>query len=87
MQIEKSIDSVPGIRTRGRRIVGEDKTMFTELLGTEFSKVSDTDIDTTYDPRYEFSRGPTTAPSTVNTVNAELKKYFKDLLQNRINLR
>ena len=64
--------------------MGEDKTMFTELLGTEFSKVSDTDIDTTYDPRYEFSRGPTTAPSTVNTVNTELKKYFKDLSRIKI---
>jgi len=42
--------------------MGEDKTMFTELLGTEFSKVSDTDIDTTPDDRYVFrtvTRGPT----------------------------
>ena len=42
--------------------MGEDKTMFTELLGTEFSKVSDADIDTTPDDRYVFrtvTRGPT----------------------------
>ena len=34
--------------------------------------------------KIEFSRGPTTAPSTVNTVNAELKKYFKDLTRIKI---
>ena len=31
-----------------------------------------------------FSRGPTTDPSTVNTVNTELKKYFKDLSRIKI---
>jgi len=31
-----------------------------------------------------FSRGPTTDPSTVNTVSTELKKYFKDLSRIKI---
>ena len=31
-----------------------------------------------------FLAAPTTAPSTVNTVNAELKKYFKDLTRIKI---
>ena len=35
-------------------------------------------------PKVAFSRGPTASPSTVNTVNTELKKYFKDLTRIKI---
>ena len=52
--------------------MGEDKTMFTELMGTEFSKVSDADIDTTYDPRYEFSRGAAKNGLSVDGLQKEI---------------
>jgi hypothetical protein len=35
-------------------------------------------------PKVAFSRGPTASPSTVNTINTELKKYFKDLTRIKI---
>lgn len=50
--------------------MGEDKTMFTELLGTEFSKVSDEDIDTTPDDRYVF-RTVTRGPTSLQTAQVE----------------
>jgi phage shock protein A len=60
------------------QIVPYSSEDFTQLSGTEFSKVSDEDIDTTYDPRYEFSRGTPVQGLTTTELRSELRKAVGD---------
>jgi hypothetical protein len=50
--------------------MGEDKTMFTQLIGTEMSGVTDADIDTGFDDRYVF-RTVTRGPTSLQTAQVE----------------
>jgi phage shock protein A len=50
--------------------MGEDKTMFTQLIGTEMSGVTDEDIDTGFDDRYVF-RTVTRGPTSLQTAQVE----------------
>ena len=58
--------------------MGEDKTMFTQLIGTDLSDVTESDIDTGYDDRYEFSRGTPVQGMTTTELRNELRRAVGD---------
>jgi len=68
-------------KPRGRRRKATEEDVYGEATRTE-GAVEDVYFDE--QGGLDFSRGPTTTPSTVNTVNTELKKYFKDLTRIKI---
>jgi hypothetical protein len=68
-------------KPRGRRRKATEEDVYGEATRTE-GAVEDVYFDE--QGGLDFSRGPTTDPSTVNTVSTELKKYFKNLSRIKI---
>ena len=91
-QITKQKAVVAAVDTEQKKVVAEVRETQQALGKKKIQNVaSETEVGLKGDeasipkpPKVAFSRGPTASPSTVNTVNTELKKYFKDLTRIKI---